>query len=246
MFHLPQNLRLIRLLSEKTQTEFGEMFGGATKAMVISYEKGKASPDEVYIARVAKYAGVTPDQLKSHALSEDEINIKVEKVEKEESYMDKRRGNKNRNQPYMAPFFPVKAQAGYVKAVDQEVYMDTLERYALPPGISPAGANWRYWEIQGDSMQPNLKSGDIILTSQVHHMDWDHLRNFYVYVIVTKEAVLCKRLFCKNDLEWVLISDNEESYPQQLIAVEDIQEVWVFRRKLDNQIPPPKMFEIKV
>jgi phage repressor protein C with HTH and peptisase S24 domain len=166
-------------------------------------------------------------------------------------YINQRRKAKQTNTPFMAPFFPVKAQAGYVKAVDQEKYMDTLEHFALPPGITPHGQRWAYWEIEGNSMEPVFRSGDIILASQVHPMDWDQLRNFYTYVIVTKdetgqEGVLIKRIFCKNQLEWVLISENESEYPQQLLPVEYIREVWVYRKTIKTDAAPTKQFEIKV
>ncbi|MGZ3850549.1 MAG: hypothetical protein ACXVKI_15520 [Flavisolibacter sp.] len=55
--------------------------------------------------------------------------------------------------------------------MDQATYIDDLEQYALPPGVNPTGAVWRYWEIVGNSMEP-AHSGDIILTSQVYQMDW--------------------------------------------------------------------------
>jgi phage repressor protein C with HTH and peptisase S24 domain len=173
------------------------------------------------------------------------INSKVD-VSNLESFTERRRKQKVKENPYLVPFMPVKAQAGYVRAIDQEVFIDTLERYALPPGVNPQGAVWRYWEVEGDSMEPAFHSGDIILTSQVHQLDWENLRNFYLYVIVTQDRVLFKRLYAKNELEWVLISENEELYPQQLLPVEYIKEVWVYRRSIVNKAPPTKMFEIKV
>lgn len=81
MLHLPHNLRLIRLLSRKTQPDFGEMFD-ATKAMIISYEKGKANPDGLFLSRVSQYSGVSENDLKHKKLKEEDIKIKkVEKVE---------------------------------------------------------------------------------------------------------------------------------------------------------------------
>lgn len=162
------------------------------------------------------------------------------------SFLEQRRQQKNKSEPFMVPLVPVKAQAGYVTAMDQEVYVDTLEKYALPPGVNPQGAVWRYWEIEGRSMEPEYKDGDVLLTSQVPYMDWENLRNFYAYVIVTPERVMFKRVFCKNELEWVLISENEDEFPQQLLPVEFIKEVWVVRRVIKNKLPPVKMFEIKV
>jgi phage repressor protein C with HTH and peptisase S24 domain len=150
------------------------------------------------------------------------------------------------SQPYMAPFISVKAQAGYTKAFDSVVFLDEQEKYALPPGISHLGANWAYWEIDGDSMEPTFHNKDIILTSMVHPMDWENIRPWYVHVIVTDTKVLIKRVVAKTPFEWALISDNEENYPQQLLPIEYIKQVWVFRRHIDSKVPPPKMFVLKV
>lgn len=162
------------------------------------------------------------------------------------SYIENRRAKKSAHEPFTAPFFPVKAQAGYVKAYDQTVYVDALEQYALPPGVNPQGAIWRYWEVDGESMEPEFHKGDVILTSQVPQMDWENIRNFYLYVLVTEDTVCFKRVFCKNEREWVLISVNEDIYPQKLINVEEIKEVWVFRRQILSKAPTSKIYEIKV
>ena len=81
MLQFPSNLRLIRLVSGKSQTDFGSSFG-ATKAMIVSYEKAKANPDELFISRVARYAGVSETDLKNKKLEENDL--KPKQVEKEE------------------------------------------------------------------------------------------------------------------------------------------------------------------
>lgn len=249
MFHLPTNIKKIRNIYGKTQPEFATMLG-VTTAMQKSYEGRKAKPDVVYIEKLADLAGVTVKEVTGTELSVSKLAEKVEnKVEKEQpkSFVEQRRTQKANNiNPIMVPLVPVKAQAGYVKSYDQSTYIDTLEKYALPPGVNPHGAVWRYWEIEGSSMEPAFFGGDVILTSQVHQMDWENLKNFYLYVIVTDDRVLFKRVYCKNPLEWVLISENEEHSPQQLLPVEFVKEVWVFRRSIVSKAPPTKEFKILV
>lgn len=145
-----------------------------------------------------------------------------------------------------APLVPVKAQAGYSRAYDQSEYIDALEKYALPPNITKHGAIWRYWEIEGDSMLPTFKNKDIILTSQVHEMDWDQLRNFYCYVVVTDEHVFFKRIAIDRG-RWIAISDNEDNgYEQFEIDASKVKELWVFRRHIDSSAPVPKEFKINI
>lgn len=153
---------------------------------------------------------------------------------------------KTTSSPVTIPFLPIKAQGGYVKSYDQMQYMETLDRFALPPGVDHRGAEWMYFEVDGDSMEGTFTPGDILLASLVPQMDWDQLRNFYVYVIVTESDLWIKRLYRKNEKQWVMISDNEDSYPQQLINVEDVKQLWVYRRTWHTNAKPPKQFEIKI
>lgn len=178
---------------------------------------------------------IKSDNLSDFAVSEPQIG-----------YTKKRQKQKNESAPYLIRFVNRKVQAGYVKSFDQIEYMDTLERYSLPPGVDPRGAEWLYFEIQGDSMQETFDDGDIILCSMVPQVDWQEARNFYVYVIVTEDNIYIKRIFRKSKYTWVLISDNEDNFSQQLIDVESIRQLWVYRRTWHSKAKPPKRFEIKV
>lgn len=186
-----------------------------------------------------------PEQL--FKLIMDEYSNIIEQ-ESDSSYQQRRLRVKidGKQDDNTAPFVPVKAQAGYSHAYDQSEYIDSFERYALPPNITKHGAIWRYWEIAGESMLPTFKHKDVILTSQVHEMDWDQLRNFYCYVIVTDEHVLFKRI-AQVDGRWIAISDNEDNgYEQFEIDPRTVKEVWVFRRHIDSSAPVPKEFKIKI
>src|ERR1700759_4217647 len=84
MTNISKNLKLIRLVMDKTQAEFAQKFN-ATVAMIASYEKGKALPDDLFISRVAKYAGITEDQLRDSLLKEEDLKwYKQENEEKRE------------------------------------------------------------------------------------------------------------------------------------------------------------------
>jgi len=122
--------------------------------------------------------------------------------------------------------------------------MDKLEKYSLPPGVKPAGAIWRYFEIDGDSMEPTLSAGDVVLATMVPAEDWHDIRNFCVYIIHTADQLLIKRIYRKSDTQWVLISDNEETNPQVLLQVADVKQLWLFRRHIRSKVPQPREFRI--
>lgn len=170
---------------------------------------------------------------------EMDIALIEHKLKEEEVYY------KNQSLKF-APFLPIKAQAGYIHSYDQIQYLGELEKYAIPPGINTRGAEWMFFEIKGDSMEPVLSDGDIILCSMVNQLDWENVRNFYTYVLITDDNICCKRIFVKSPDTWVLISENEDLYPQKLFNVADLRQLWVYRRTFSSKIKPTKKFEIKI
>jgi phage repressor protein C with HTH and peptisase S24 domain len=231
----PINVKELRIKKGLTQEKFAEITG-IPRGRINAWENRGTIPKLDDYNKIVSVLGEMDD--------DNETNVPHET--KKEDFITTRRNKKLASNSFMAPLVTIKAQAGYIRASDQIVYMDTLEKYALPPGVDPLGAVWAYWQVEGDSMEPAFYNGDYILATQVPRMDWDQLRNFYTYIIVTDEKVLIKRIFCQNSLEWVLISENEDHYPQQLLPVEYVKQVWVFRRHINSRVPPVKHFKITV
>lgn len=91
---LAHNIKLIRNLTGTTQPEFGALFG-ATKAMIVSYESGKAKPDDLMLVRLAERLGLTKSEIEKKELTEKDI--KAEKVELlETAIMQARKKPKNK------------------------------------------------------------------------------------------------------------------------------------------------------
>jgi phage repressor protein C with HTH and peptisase S24 domain len=189
--------------------------------------------------------------IEKHSLNQfsHDVNILGKASQKElkhsnQPYHLQRREQKTQDVPFRVPLVAIKAQAGYIKGYEQVDFMDGLEKYSLPPGINPTGAVWRYFEIDGDSMEPTLSAGDVVLATMVPVEDWNDIKNFSVYIILTADQLLIKRLYRKTATEWVMISDNEEAYPQVLLKVEDVKQLWLFRRHIRSKLAPPKEFKI--
>ncbi len=238
------NLLEIRELYGFNQTDFAAKLG-ITREVVNKMEKGRMNVSKRTASRLQKFLQENP-----MAASGGDVNIlgKSSQVEpKRQSHLPFRQQllqGKNDHLPFLVPLVGIKAQAGYVKGFEQVDYIDTLEQYSLPPGVNPIGAVWRYFEIDGESMEPTLGSGDIVLATMVPHEDWDDIKNFFVYVILTSDQLMIKRLFRKSAGEFVLISDNEEVAPQVVLKTEDIKQLWLLRRHIRARVPQPKEFKI--
>lgn len=241
-----ENLVEIRELAGLSQTEFARKIG-LSREVVNKMESGKMKPSKRTFGKVQSFL----QNHQNHTYSGD-VNIlgksshSTEKRVSGKAFLDNRLQDKNATHLHLVPLVGVKAQAGYIKGFEQVDYMDTLEQYSLPPGVNPIGAVWRYFEIDGDSMEPTLSAGDVVLATLVPVEDWNDTRDFCVYVIHTADQLLVKRLYNKSDDEWVLISDNEDVAPQHLIKKEDVKEVWYLRRHIRNKVPQPAKVKIRV
>jgi len=229
-----------------------------TLSLALGYRSGNYVSDilggskeisSLFLGRLSKYFGVNPAYIEIGKLPKmlDISTIENNTLEEPEvDYMVKRRSIKNEKQEFRVPLVTVKARAGYVNSYDNIDLLNSLDKYAIPPGVSYAGAIWRYFEVDGDSMEPTLTAGDHVLCSQVPTEDWDNIRNYYVYVLVTDTMVTIKRVFVKDNGQWVLISDNETHTPQKLFDKKDLKELWVFRRLIKKTISAKKEFKIKI
>lgn len=144
-------------------------------------------------------------------------------------------------------FLPISAQAGYPKRFNDPLYTRNLEKLFIP-GFPYRGERYRIWEVEGNSMEPRFREGFYVLTEKVEQESWHQVKEHHVYVIVTEDDVLLKRVaksVTKKD-HWTLVSDNEELYPQFLIPIEIVKELWFVKRKMDWEMSPPKRFEIKL
>lgn len=80
---LSSNLLLIRQLTDTTQAQFGEAFG-ATKAMIVSYESGKANPSSLMVNRICERLAIDKHDLLTKVIKEKDINVeKLELLTKE-------------------------------------------------------------------------------------------------------------------------------------------------------------------
>lgn len=142
-------------------------------------------------------------------------------------------------------FVPVLAQAGYSQHYLDATYLNELEQVKIP-NMPFRGDRYRVFEVSGDSMEPTLKEHFYVVGERVAQEYWDSTAQFYIYVVVTIDRIMIKRLYRADSESFILISDNEEFYPQFRLKKSEINELWLVKRKIDWDMPPPKRFEIKI
>ena len=129
---------------------------------------------------------------------------------------------------------PVPAQAGYIRQFNEAVFLEQLRQYRIP-GFEHG--TFRAFEVQGDSMEPTINHADIVIGSFVE--EWRLLEPGAIYVVVTRESVMLKRIterITDPDAEIMLHSDNP-SVPDYPLDVADIQQLWRVQGYVSRYIP---------
>ncbi|HEX8429171.1 S24 family peptidase [Hymenobacter sp.] len=129
---------------------------------------------------------------------------------------------------------PIPAQAGYSVAHNEAVFLQDMKPYRIP-GFEHG--TYRAFEVSGDSMEPTINHRDIVVASFVDK--WSLLKPDEIYVVVTSENVLLKRIphrIVDMNKPVQLLSDNPHRRPYSVDAV-DITELWMVRGYVSTYIP---------
>ncbi|RYD55786.1 MAG: S24 family peptidase [Sphingobacteriales bacterium] len=216
-----------------------ENLGVPRSTLYYNFRKDKL--DDQFKSRAAEALGLTLDQVFTGFFNNPAGNI-TGRMTGEDMRRRKAFGDE---QEEGLTFVPVMAQAGYSRHYLDPTYVRDMEQVKIP-NMPFRGERYRVFEVSGDSMEPTLKEHFYVVGERVDTDYWNSTAQFYIYVVVTEDRMMVKRLY-RLDNEWyVCISDNEEFYPQFRLHKKDIKELWLVKRKIDWEMPPPKRFEIKI
>lgn len=126
-----------------------------------------------------------------------------------------------------------KVEAGYLLTRNPEEMMAELETISVP-GLR--GKSYRAFEVSGNSMQPTLSPGDLVIASYTERLDL--IQPKHVYVVVANDRLMVKRLRgpVKRNEPLELLSDNR-FYDPFILPQEDLRELWQVRGVFTRSVP---------
>ncbi len=129
-----------------------------------------------------------------------------------------------------------KAAAGYPHNIQDVDWYQTLPVFNLPlPQYR--NATYRGFQVEGDSMLPNIRPNDWVLGRSVSNVA--EASDNKIYIVVLHDSVLVKKLQKTNDLSKLrLISINHDYLPIE-VNISDIQELWQVNSKLTFGVDEP-------
>lgn len=122
-----------------------------------------------------------------------------------------------------------KAAAGYPQNIQDTSWYKELPAFDLPlPEFR--NATYRGFQVEGDSMLPNLKQGEWVLAKAIDNID--EVSPNKMYVVVLDDAVLVKKVIRKPNSNNVTLVSLNETYPPYEIKPFQIQEIWQVNSKI--------------
>lgn len=127
-----------------------------------------------------------------------------------------------------------KAAAGYLQGCQSEEYIKELPTISLPPGMEHKSLCG--FQIEGDSMEPNLFEGDWAYCSIVEKLSW--VRLMQIYIIVCEEGIVAKRIV-NVDLNRKLLTVRSDNsfYPDYTIPLQEVKQIWLLEKALKGKFP---------
>ncbi|SDL22719.1 Phage repressor protein C, contains Cro/C1-type HTH and peptisase s24 domains [Kriegella aquimaris] len=122
-----------------------------------------------------------------------------------------------------------KAAAGYPQNIQDTSWYQQLPAFDFPiPEFR--NATYRGFQVEGDSMLPNLKPGEWVLAKAVENID--EVSPNKMYVVVLQDAVLVKKIEKRPNSNNVTLISLNETYPPYEIKPFQIQEIWQVSSKI--------------
>lgn len=130
-----------------------------------------------------------------------------------------------------------KASAGYPHNIQDLDWYQSLPRFKIPlPEYR--NATYRGFQVEGDSMIPNIHPNDWVLGRSISGIE--EALNNRIHVFVLKDSVLVKKLQkLPNTKNLVRLISLNPDYPPLDISVDDIQELWLVNSKLSFNVEDP-------
>ncbi len=136
-----------------------------------------------------------------------------------------------------------KASAGYLSGFGDSEFIKDLPVISNPPGLEHKSICG--FQIQGDSMEPNVYDGDWVFCSIVEKLEW--VRKDYVYLLVCDEGIVLKRIEEINlQEEYIVLKSDNHRYTSYKVPLPEVRQIWYLEKSLNSRFPNHSDLQDKV
>lgn len=230
------NIKYLRKVRNLTQDQLADKIG-VNRAMIGSYEEGRAVPKLPALQILSHYFNVSIDSLVNIDLSTESSSAgDTQNIDSAGKNLRILTTLVDRNDKELITLVPVKASAGYAKGYSDPDYVETLPKFSLPFTELSRERTYRAFQISGNSMEP-IPSGAYIICEYLQN--WSDVKGGKTYIVVTKDdGVVYKRLY-NNDNDTLLLKSDNPEYNPYTIPLNSISEIWKALGYISFSLPEP-------
>lgn len=230
------NIKYLRKVRNLTQDQLADKIG-VNRAMIGSYEEGRAVPKLPALQILSHYFNVSIDSLVNVDLSTESSSAgDTQNIDSAGKNLRILTTLVDRNDKELITLVPVKASAGYAKGYSDPDYVETLPKFSLPFTELSRERTYRAFQINGNSMEP-IPSGAYIICEYLQN--WSDVKSGKTYIVVTKDdGVVYKRLY-NNDNDTLLLKSDNPEYNPYTIPLNSISEIWKALGYISFSLPEP-------
>ncbi len=230
------NIKYLRKVRNLTQDQLADKIG-VNRAMIGSYEEGRAVPKLPALQILSHYFNVSIDSLVNIDLSTESSSAgETQNIDSTGKNLRILTTLVDRSDKELITLVPVKASAGYAKGYSDPDYMETLPKFSLPFTELSRERTYRAFQISGNSMEP-IPSGAYIICEYLQN--WSDVKGGKTYIVVTKDdGVVYKRLY-NNDNDTLLLKSDNPEYNPYTIPLNSISEIWKALGYISFSLPEP-------
>ena len=202
-----------------TQAEFAAMIG--VKNTTADIERGRTKLSGKVLAELLRQFKINPLWLYGDSENKHLDTNKVSVIPKVVTVDNSEQDN--------MVLVNAKAAAGYPQNIQDTSWYQQLPAFDLPiPEFR--NATYRGFQVEGDSMLPNLRPGEWVLAKAIEHIDYISANK--MYVVVLHDSVMVKKIEKRPNSNNITLISLNEAYPPYEIKPFQIQEIWEVSSKL--------------
>ena len=215
----PKRFTDIRREAGHTQAEFAKLLGISNTTADI--ERGRTKLSGKVVAELLKQFNINPLWLFGESEEKHLDTTKTSVIPKVVTVDSADNDN--------MVLVNAKAAAGYPQNITDTSWYQQLPAFDMPiPEFR--NATYRGFQVEGDSMLPNLQQGEWVLAKGIEHID--HVSANKMYVVVLQDSVMVKKIEKKPNSNNITLVSLNETYPPYDIKPFQIQEIWEVSSKL--------------
>lgn len=237
---LNERLKLIRSQLGYSQQRLADTLG-IKQASYAVYETGQVQPGADKLVQLHEQFGVNLHWLltgEGQPYTHSPVPVKKSiTVQGDEPRIELLPVVVDRDDQPLIKVVTLEASAGYFSHREDSAYWENLPSISLPDPHFRQGT-FLGFPVRGDSMEPTLAHGDLVVCRFMEH--WRLLKPGYVHVVALENDLLVKRIrFDEGQRTFTLLSDNP-FYPPMQLAATDVRQLWEVEIRITLHMPAPR------